>query len=69
MPRAGFEPTIAVFERARTFRALDRADTVIGTELCEFFYLKTGYRWLDENNSKIVLVLPASFRAVRAEIF
>jgi hypothetical protein len=30
MPRVGFEPTIPVFERAKTVHALDRADTVIG---------------------------------------
>jgi hypothetical protein len=30
MPRVGFQPTIPVFERARTFRVLDRAVTVIG---------------------------------------
>jgi hypothetical protein len=29
MPRVGFEPTIPVFERAKTFYALDRAATVI----------------------------------------
>jgi hypothetical protein len=28
MPRVGFEPTIPVFERAKTFHALDRATTV-----------------------------------------
>jgi hypothetical protein len=32
MPRAGFEPTILVFERAKTVHALDRAATLIGTE-------------------------------------
>jgi hypothetical protein len=32
MPLAGFEPTIPVFKRAKTFHALDRAATVIGTE-------------------------------------
>jgi hypothetical protein len=31
MPRVGFEPTITVFERAKTVHALDRAVTVIGT--------------------------------------
>jgi hypothetical protein len=31
MPRLGFEPTIPVFERGRTFLALDRASTVIST--------------------------------------
>jgi hypothetical protein len=30
MPRVGFEPTIPVFERAKTVHALDRAATVIG---------------------------------------
>jgi hypothetical protein len=30
MPCVGFEPTIPVFERARTVHALDRALTVIG---------------------------------------
>jgi hypothetical protein len=31
MPRVGFKPTTPVFERAKTFHALDRADTVVGT--------------------------------------
>jgi hypothetical protein len=31
MPRFGFEPTIPVFERAKTVHALDRAATAIGT--------------------------------------
>jgi hypothetical protein len=30
VPVVGFEPTIPVFERAKTFQALDRAATVIG---------------------------------------
>jgi ribosomal protein L31E len=30
MPKVGFEPTIPVFERAKTVQALDRAATVIG---------------------------------------
>jgi hypothetical protein len=30
MPRVGFEPTITMFERAKTVHALDRAVTVIG---------------------------------------
>jgi hypothetical protein len=30
MPQAGFETTIAVFERAKTVHELDRAATVIG---------------------------------------
>jgi hypothetical protein len=31
MPRVGFEPTIPVFERAKTVHALDRAVTVVGS--------------------------------------
>jgi hypothetical protein len=31
MPQVGFEPTIPVFERAKTVHALDRAVTVMGT--------------------------------------
>jgi hypothetical protein len=31
MPWVGFEPTISVFQRAKTFRALDRTATVIGS--------------------------------------
>jgi hypothetical protein len=31
MPSVGFEPTIPVFERAKTVHASDRAATVIGT--------------------------------------
>jgi hypothetical protein len=30
MPRLGFEPTISVFERAKTVHSLDRSATVIG---------------------------------------
>jgi hypothetical protein len=30
MPLVGFDPTIPVFERAKTFHVLDRAATVIG---------------------------------------
>jgi hypothetical protein len=30
IPQVGFEPTITVFERSKTFRALDRAAIVIG---------------------------------------
>jgi hypothetical protein len=33
MPRIGFEPTIPVFERAKTVHALDRAATEIGGDL------------------------------------
>jgi hypothetical protein len=31
MPRVGYEPTTAVFKRAKTVHALDRAATVTGT--------------------------------------
>jgi hypothetical protein len=32
MPRMGLEPTILVFEQAKTVHALDRASTVIGAK-------------------------------------
>jgi hypothetical protein len=35
MPLVGFEPTIPVFERAKTVHALDRATTVIGV-VCKY---------------------------------
>jgi hypothetical protein len=36
MPRVVFEPTIPVFERAKTLHALDRAATVIGPHPFQF---------------------------------
>jgi hypothetical protein len=41
MPWVGFEPTIPVLERAKTFHALDSADTVIGNIVhwCIIIYL------------------------------
>jgi hypothetical protein len=33
VPLVGFEPTILVFERAKTVHALDRAATVISTKI------------------------------------
>jgi hypothetical protein len=33
MPREGFEPTIPVFEQAKTIHYLDRATTVIGNTI------------------------------------
>jgi hypothetical protein len=38
MPRVGFEPTIPVFERAKTVHALDRAVIVIGRIWYKVFY-------------------------------
>jgi hypothetical protein len=32
MPQVEFEPTVSVFERAKTAHALDRAATVIGAD-------------------------------------
>jgi hypothetical protein len=63
MPRLGFEPTIQMFERAKSFYALDCAATVIGTELYKLFYLMTEYRWLARSSSKSVLVLPVTMMA------
>jgi hypothetical protein len=38
MPQMGFEPTIPVFERAKTVHALDRATTAIGLVWCSSMY-------------------------------
>jgi hypothetical protein len=38
MPRVGFEPTIPVFERAKTVHALDRSATVVGG-FCTYKYI------------------------------
>jgi len=40
MPRAGFEPTIPVFERSKALRALDCAATGIGTNNNVYFLLQ-----------------------------
>jgi hypothetical protein len=44
MSRVGFEPTIPVFERAKTVHALERAATVIGT-VAKFVLHTVHYRW------------------------
>jgi hypothetical protein len=36
MSRVGFEPTIPVFEQAKTVHAVDRAATVIGPRPCRW---------------------------------
>jgi hypothetical protein len=44
MPGMGLEPTTAVFERAKTVHALDRASTVIGSVIyvyCLFTYVRS----------------------------
>jgi hypothetical protein len=38
MPGVGFEPTIPVFERAKTVHALDQAVTVIGSQVLSIIY-------------------------------
>jgi hypothetical protein len=46
MPWVGFEPTIPVFERAKTVHALDRAAIVIGQyvtrEQTHFIFIKSS---------------------------
>jgi hypothetical protein len=43
MPLAGFEPTIPVFKRAKTFHALDRAATATGI-ICTHELIMWGFR-------------------------
>jgi hypothetical protein len=50
MPSVGFEPTIPVFERAKTIYALDRAATVIGMVLV-YEYSSHRVLLLDIKNS------------------
>jgi hypothetical protein len=54
MPQVEFEPTIPVFERAKTVYALDRAATVIGRRIiiqpkARFAYIRVS----DEMNVKL----------------
>jgi hypothetical protein len=49
MPRVGFEPTIPVFERAKTVHALGRAATVIGIA-----YYGTSKAFLNLRHHQIV---------------
>jgi hypothetical protein len=43
MPQVGFQPTIPVFERARTVHALDRASTAIGKDSLTSITLKQAH--------------------------
>jgi hypothetical protein len=48
MPRVGFKPTIPVFERAKTFHALDRTATVKNEHKLQMFRNKIlGKEYLD----------------------
>jgi hypothetical protein len=55
MPQVGFEPTMPVFERAKTVHALDRAATLIG------LYLSLFYK---ETCGRILLVLLKLFMKI-----
>jgi hypothetical protein len=48
MPRLGVQPTIPLFERAKTFHTLDRAATVIGKLLITN---KINYRFMQAKNT------------------
>jgi hypothetical protein len=53
MPRLGFEPMIAVFERAKIFRVLDC--TVINTISCMNLYDTCNYKCSEYEDIKINL--------------
>jgi hypothetical protein len=63
MPREGFEPTIPVFERAKTVYALCRAADVIGTNNNLFLFLfmyrvnsyKANYRQHSVDTSNYIM--------------
>jgi hypothetical protein len=46
MPRVEFEPTTPMFERAKTVRALDRADAVIDEESLHHSLIPFQFRGL-----------------------
>jgi hypothetical protein len=65
MPRAGFEPTIPVFERAKMVHALDRDATVIGTVFGSVnfklrIYSLTKFTRINRNEVITVWSLPCS---------
>jgi hypothetical protein len=47
MAFAGIEPTIPVFERAKTVHASDRAATVIRSSLCSILFIQRSFYFLD----------------------
>jgi hypothetical protein len=49
MPRAGFEPTTPVFERAKTGHALDRPATVSGCAV-KIYYTETNVLLIELNS-------------------
>jgi hypothetical protein len=71
MSRVGFEPTIQVFERAKTVHALDRATTVTGPKSIQnrkiYFFIvilqaiccaaKLFFQYDDKNGSRLYFVL------------
>jgi hypothetical protein len=52
MPQVGFEPTIPVFERAKTFHVIDRAATVIGYKIFRSMKLKPVPKTMCSHNIK-----------------
>jgi hypothetical protein len=62
MPWVGFEPTIPVFERAKTVHALDRAATVIGRG-----NIYTRQKWKTKYEITLEPIVDANIR-LRAEL-
>jgi hypothetical protein len=57
MPRVGFEPTIPVFERANTFRALDRVANAIGLILSSVTKFSPNYwSWMETSETAKYLI-------------
>jgi hypothetical protein len=49
----GFEPTIAVLERAKTVRALDRSATAIGSNRNEYQKISNKVSWEYSDKQRI----------------
>jgi hypothetical protein len=59
MPRVGFEPTIPVFQRAKTVHALDRAVTMIGIRrysLTQRQSRQTNYKEINKCEVKVEIL-------------
>jgi hypothetical protein len=60
MPREGFEPIIPAFERAKTGRALDRADTVSGIVTNIYMDVRSTYVHSDISLKYFFVLIPRS---------
>jgi hypothetical protein len=63
MPLAGFEPTIPVFKRAKTFHALDHSATVTG--FFQHYPLPNPFQFVIYQSSYHLILYSVSYSAVK----